>query len=199
MAPDAVAVCGPASAAPRVSSRDAWSSSFSGTRPAWTTTMRGPRSKLRRHHLADVLDARLLVLGHVEAAAQRAAQGVSSRLWPRSRWQNSRRPVCDRLRRRQVAGRVDLHAGDAEAAGLGQGLAQRQAERFQADADLEIGSWLERALLRRRAGMDSWVKWCNGRTSSRKIGARQRTPCPSAGCGRACAGGSRPPPRARSR
>ena len=109
----------------------------SGTWPAWTTTIRGPRSKLRL-----ITFWTCSMRGCWSSATSRPRRSgqpraVSSRLCVRSRWRNSRRPVCDSVRG-QVAGRVELHAGHAQPLGLARATPQGQPQRFQADADLEL-------------------------------------------------------------
>ena len=73
-----------------------------------------------RQHLADVLDARLLVRRLVEAAAQRTTEGDQLQVVAAEQMAELAPAGFRQAVGRQVAGRVHLDAGDAEPAGLGQ-------------------------------------------------------------------------------
>ena len=120
----------------------------------------------KRQHFADMLNARLLVLGGVEAAAQRTTESRQLQVVGTQHVAKLAPARFRQLIRRQVAGRVHLDAGDAHTAGLEEGATQRQTQRFQANGNLEaVHGYTERS----SAGVEEqWVKWCNGRTSERK-------------------------------
>jgi hypothetical protein len=93
----------------------------------------------QRHDLADVFDARLLVLVFVQAVTQRTTQGRQLQVVGAE--QVAELPAAGLAEGvgRQVADRVHLHAGDAEPGDLLQATAQRKTERFQPNADCQAG------------------------------------------------------------
>ncbi len=125
-----------------------------------------------------MLDPRLLVPGGVEAAAQRTSQGGQFQVVAAEQVAELAPAGVGEVVGGEVAGGIDLHAADAEPGCLGQGAAQGQAQRFQADADLE-GTHGSSTHSRAKTGRP-WVKWCKGRTRARKA-ARGNATVPQLG------------------
>ncbi len=84
-----------------------------------------------------MIDACILVFRRVQPAPQRTAEGGQLKVVGAEQMAELAAPGLREGVGSERAGGVDLHAGYAEALGLLQGLAERQAERIEVNADLQ--------------------------------------------------------------
>jgi len=124
-------------------------------RPGGDDHPAGTQVVTETHRLHDALEARLLVLGRVQAAAEGAPQGGQLDVVPGEEVLQFAAGRGAELLGGQVADRVELDATDAHLAGLDQGGPQGQVERLQADTEAEVVHGSSGASSRR--GEKAWV------------------------------------------
>ncbi|SRR5579871_802936 len=101
-----------------------------------------------RQNFLDVFDARLLILGRVESAAQRTAERGQLQIMGAKQMTELAPSRFGQSIRGKVADCVHLHAGDAQPFCLRQGAPQWQTERFQTYTDFQtIHGKLDKAYL----------------------------------------------------